>query len=513
MMKKIENSTNRKYGIILQFLQIFVSIIVSVIYTPFMLEILGQDIYGIYSVCTSSIAYLSLLALGFGSSYMRYYTRAIKKMDGITVDEVNWQYLIIFSFFGLLALILGLIFSQNAYLFFNNTFSTDDIALGSKLMFILTFNMAISFPASVFTSYISSQQKFILLKFINILKTVISPTLSFLLLLAGYGSIGIVLITTIVNTFADMVNMYFCLKKLNMRFCICRLNGKFAREVASFSIYIGINQIVNQLNFSADKIILSKVANASSVAIYSIGSTLNTYFEQVGSSIANLFDPKINKIIASDKERHVKDSEVNAIFIKVGRVQFIILALILSGFILFGNYFIKWWAGNDYLESYYITLLLMTPMIIPLLQNTAVYIQRAKFKHKFRSLLYLTTSLLNVVISILLSKKYGAAGAAFGTTITLLLSNTIINIYYHKAINLNVIKFWFEILKLTRGLVIPITIGLFLRNYMQISDFKDFMISIGVYSFTYILSMYLLVFNKSEKSIITSLLKKLLVKK
>ncbi len=477
-----------------------------------MLGILGQNTYGIYSTCTSTIAYLSLLALGFGSSYMRNYTRATKKLDDIIVEELNWQYMSIFLFFGLISLVLGLIISRNAYLIFNETVSSNDIELAQKLMFILSFNMAISFPASVFSSYISSQQKFVFLKSVNVIKTVVSPSLSFMLLIAGYSSIGMVIATTIANSVADAINMWFCLKKINMRFKICGLNGRFVKEVAAFSVFIGINQIVNQLNFSADKIILSKFVNAIEVAIYSLGSTLNTYFEQIGSSIANLFDPKINKIIVSEKNKEVKDAELNAIFLKVGRVQFIILMLILSGFVFFGKFFMEWWAGEEYSISYYITILLMVPMIIPLIQNTAVYIQRAKFKHKFRSLLYLTTSMVNVVISIFLAKRYGAIGSAIGTTITLLLSNSIINIYYYKVIGLDVIKFWREILKMTKGLIVPILLGAFVNIYIPITNLKGLVEIVCIYTLVYVLSMYLLAFNMYEKDLVRSIKNKVLIK-
>lgn len=506
----MKNETNRKIGAILHYLQMFVAIAVSIVYVPFMLGILGQSTYGIYSTCTSTIAYLNLLALGFGSSYMRYYTRSTKKLDGITVEEFNWQYMIMFLLFGVIALIFGLVISQNAFLVFNETFSSNDIKLAQKLMFILSFSMATSITASVFSSYISCQQKFIFLKSVNIIKTVLSPSLSFFFLLAGYGSIGMVIVTTLTNFAADLVNIWFCMKKLNMKFKVCGLNGKFIKGVASFSVFIGINQVAYQLNFSADKIVLSKVVNVSEVAIYSVGATLNTYFEQIGSSIGNLFDSEINKIIISEKSKEIKDAEINAIFFKVGRVQFTILMLIFSGFIFFGKFFIDWWVGVEYTVSYYITILLMASLIIPLVQNTALYIQRAKYKHKFRSLLILTTALINILISIFLAKIYGAIGSAIGTTLILFLSSLILNVYYYKIIDLDIIKFWKEILIMTKGLIAPMLLGILVNIYFPVTSFKVFVEIVFSYVCVYILSMYAFAFNKYEKKLLNNIGNKLL---
>ena len=52
-----------KLGIVLQYMQMGLSILISLIYTPIMLNILGQTEYGIYNLASSIISYLSLLFL------------------------------------------------------------------------------------------------------------------------------------------------------------------------------------------------------------------------------------------------------------------------------------------------------------------------------------------------------------------------------------------------------------------------------------------------------------------
>ena len=60
-------------GSLLTYVQMTLNIIVSIAYTPFMLRILGKSEYGLYSTVASTIAILSVLSLGFGGSYVRYY--------------------------------------------------------------------------------------------------------------------------------------------------------------------------------------------------------------------------------------------------------------------------------------------------------------------------------------------------------------------------------------------------------------------------------------------------------
>ena len=132
------------------------------------------------------------------------------------------------------------------------------------------------------------------------------------------------------------------------------------------------------------------------------------------------------------------------LFVKVGRIQFILLGLLASGVVFFGKDFItKYWAGSEYGESYYVVLLLVLPASIALIQNIGIEIQRAQNKHKFRAIVYTIMALVNLGLSIILCQKYGAVGSAIGTAISLVMANGfIMNFYYHKNCNIDIICFW-----------------------------------------------------------------------
>lgn len=60
-----------KAGAILNYIAICLNMVVGLIYTPFMLRMLGQSEYGLYSLASSVIAYLAVLDLGFGNAIIR----------------------------------------------------------------------------------------------------------------------------------------------------------------------------------------------------------------------------------------------------------------------------------------------------------------------------------------------------------------------------------------------------------------------------------------------------------
>lgn len=503
------NSTQRKIGVILQYLQMGLSIIIQLIYVPIMLKILGDNQIGIYNIASSTISYLSLLSLGFGSSYLRFYTKFKQNNDENEIENLNGLYLIVFFAFGIIALIFGVILASNINLFFNETYTVEEKQIAKILMIILTINLAISFPASVFTSYITSQEKFIFLKLINMGKTIASPILCIVFLFLGYGSIGMVLVTTCVSIIVDTINVLYCFISLKMKISFRNPQFCLLKDIFVFSIFIAINQIIDLINWQTDKIILGKMINGGAVAIYTIGAQINTMFTQFSVAVSGVFAPKVNRIIMKNDDN--MDVQLTELFINVGRVQWFILMLIMLGFIFFGKYFIYMWAGEGYENAYYIAILLMIPAIVPLIQNVGIEIQRAKNRHQFRSIVYLIMAIVNVGVSIWFVSLWKEIGAAIGTTISLIIANGIImNIYYHVSLKINIISFWKSIISTFPSLIIPSIFGFCLLLFYEYKSICDFLLLIIAFTLVYCISVYFFGINNKEKKVLNGLFRKII---
>ena len=88
--------SQKKAGIIISYVGQFIHIITGVIYTPVMLRLLGQSEYGLYQLVYSVVSYLSLLSLGFGASYMRFYSREKAKKNDDGIAKINGMFMLIF---------------------------------------------------------------------------------------------------------------------------------------------------------------------------------------------------------------------------------------------------------------------------------------------------------------------------------------------------------------------------------------------------------------------------------
>lgn len=495
-----------KIGVILSYITMIMQNIIAIVYTPIMLRLLGQSEYGLYQLVASVISYLGLFSFGFGSAYMRFYSRYKVKNDEQNISNLNSLFMIVFSIIALVTLLSGTFLTFNIDKIFSKSLSSGEINVAKTLMFLMVINMAISFVSSVFDSFVTANEQYFFQRIINLLQTVLNPFLAIPLLLMGYKSIGLVLVTTIFTIFKLILNYIYCIKKLNMKFKFNNLDFSLLHEVGTFSFFIFINMIVDQINWSVDKFILGIFGGTSAVAIYSVGGQINTMYMSLSTSISSVFIPRVNKIVAKGQG----DKELTELFTMVGRIQFIILALILGGFIILGKYFINIWAGSMYYNAYYVALLLIIPVTIPLIQNLGIEIQRAKNMHSFRSIVYFFIAVFNVIISIPLSRYFAEIGAALGTTITMIIGNVIIiNWYYNYKIKLDIKFFWKSIFQLLPPILITVFVCNIFSNIIVLDSLMKFLITGIIYILCYLVLIYNFGMNEYEKNIISKPLKRI----
>lgn len=493
-----------KAGVILSYTTQLIHILTGLIYTPVMLRLLGQSEYGLYQLVQSVVAYLGLLSLGFGSSYMRFYSRYKAKEDSENIAKLNGMFMLIFLVIALICLLCGGIMTVRADLIFGGGLTSAELDRARILMALMVFNMALSFVNSVFTSNITAHERFFFQRLVELLKALFNPFLTLPLLIMGYGSVGMVVISTALMVFVFVMNTSYCFGKLKIKFKFKNLDLGLMKEMWVFTFFIFINMIVDQLNWSIDKFLLGRIVGTTAVAVYGVAGQLNALYLTLASAISAVFIPRVNMIVARDDD----SKALTDIFTRVGRIQFIVLALVVSGYILFGREFITIWAGDGYEASYQIGILLMLPVTIPLVQNLGVEIQRAKNMHKARSIVYLFVAISNIFVSIPCIKAWGASGAAVGTAISLIVGNGLfMNVYYHKKIKLDIIYFWKQILRFAPSIAVAAVLGSVVRRILPTNNIIFLATAILLYCIIYALSMWFMGMNDSERRLISSPLK------
>ena len=494
-----------KIGVIMSYVSMAASTIISIVYTPVMLRLLGQSEYGLYSLSSSVVSYLSLLSLGFGSAYIRFYSKYNRNDDIVGVAKLNGLFLIVFSILSGIALLAGIVLVVNTDLVLGGKLSLFELSTARILMSFMVVNIVLTFINSVFDSYVTAHEQYLFQRVLKLITTVLNPFLVLPLLLLGYKSISLTLVSTFLTIASLIINISYCKKKLHMQFNFNNIDYGLLKEIGYFSFFIFINMIVDQINWSVDKFILGKYVGTAAVAIYSVGSQINTYYMTFSTSISSVFIPRVNRLVVEGN----RGKEITELFIKVGRIQFMVLWLIIINFSLYGQYFIAIWAGKGYATSYYVTLLLIIPVTIPLIQNLGIEIQRAMNMHQFRSIVYLLVAVMNIFVSLVLCQYFAEIGVALGTAISLLIGNGIImNVYYHKKMKIDIISFWKNIFKFFPGILTSTALSIIVKLQIQGNSLITFIIGISVTSLLTLIGYWFLGMNTYEKNLIKNVANK-----
>lgn len=498
-------SIQLKVGAMLSYLQTAIGAIISLIYTPVMLSLLGQSEYGVYNIAATTVSYVNLLNMGFSSSYVRFYARDKAENDQKQLAKTNGLFLLVFLSIGFLALFAGFTLTAFSETIFADGLTASEYVIVKEIMLILTISTAYNLATSIFSSIVIAHEDFIFHRVVNLIKTVLNPSITWILLLMGYRSVMMAFVTATLTIVADTFYLLYCFVKLKIKIDIRHPSKSQLKEITLFSGFIALTSIVDQINWSIDKILLGRLKGTAETAVYSVAATIHTMYMQLSTSISNVFIPRVNRIVAEKGTCR----ELTDIFIRIGRMQAFVLLPILLGFVFLGKIFVSLWTPNGYSEVYIIAILLMGASIIPYIQNIGVSIQMAQNKHQFRAILYTIISIANLVLSIFLCKEYGAIGCAIGTAFSLIVGNVIImNIYYQKKIKLDMIAFWKSMLKFLPTIIVLTVLGLTIMNFVSINTWGLFILFGCIFVTVYAVMLWLTVLTKSEKLRIASIFKK-----
>lgn len=498
-----------KAGVVLNYVVIILNTIVGLLYTPYMLRMMGQSEYGLYSLVASVIAYLTVLDLGFGNAIVRYTAkfRAEKKTE--EQYEMFGMFFLLYLVIGIIAFGIGLGLYFNVGTLFGDTMTAVELDRARIMMLLLVANLAFTFPMSIWGSIIQAYEDFVFQKSLNIFRIILNTAVMICLLHFGYKAVAMVVVQTIFNVLTLVLNFIYCRRKLNIHiyFRFKHFHWGFLKEVAIYSFWIFLNAIMDRVYWSTGQFVLGAMVGTAAVAVFAIAIQLEGMYMQFSTAISSVFLPKVTAMVATNRSR----KEISDLFIRTGRIQYIVLAYILSGFIIFGRQFIELWAGAGYSDAYIISLLFFIPLTVPLIQNLGITILQARNEMKFRSVLYIIIALVSLAMQIVLTRYFGGIGCAMGVSGALVVGQILImNVYYRRRQDLDIKTFWKEISKMS---IIPIVLifssMLVIRHFFALDSWGKLILGIAAFSLVYIPLFFRFSMTDDERNLFISMFHKI----
>ena len=218
-MRHLSKKQNIKISIIITFITMICSMIVHFFYTPFLLNSVGDDQYGLYGFTTSILSWLSVAINAILSAYNKIVSEEIAKDEQEGEKRINSVYsLIVFAWVAIISIassVLLLLMSFGVIKL--EAYNQQDQQTIFILFIIVSIQTIITVATKVFNLNITYNNHHVWVKTSTLLVTVLPSLISIPFILNGCNIITIVIIQVSITVVSNIVDVFydrFVLKKV-----------------------------------------------------------------------------------------------------------------------------------------------------------------------------------------------------------------------------------------------------------------------------------------------------------
>ncbi|MWW23653.1 oligosaccharide flippase family protein [Algibacter lectus] len=493
-----------KTASIISYLTIFTNIIVGIGLTPLILSSLGKSEYGLYMLVGSLIGYLALLDFGLNTTTVRFVSKYRHENNKEKEESFIATNIGIYGGIAVFICFIGLGFYFTIDYFFTNL-STDELNLFKAMYLFMLINLIWIMIRGALVGIIMAYEKFNFPKILNYFRIILRAITIIVLLKSGGKALGIVLIDTIFNLLILLIYIGFIYFKLPVKFKFSKFNKKYINKIFSYSIWIFLGVLMDQLYWRSGQTILGIKSTTEEIAVYAIGMLFISYYMTMSSAISGLFLPMATKMHINK----ASNLELTNLMVKVGRIQWFVISNMLFGFIFFGQKFIELWIGSGYEDSWIIAIIIMLTLTIPSIQNVGNSILEAYNLHARKIQVNTGLAIVSVIVAVFLVDYYHSIGVAIACAASVFIGQVIYNNYYFKKhIGLNLKTYTVSMFK---GNIISIPLILTSTYLLSFISFgAEGWLNLGLKVLLFLIissvSIYFVAMNSYEKGLIISMI-------
>lgn len=501
-----ENRLNqRKLGIFLSYLNITLQSLLGFLYIPILLHYIGKSEYGLYQLMGSLIAYFGIMDFGLSAAVIRFYAKYLALKDRVGMENILAIALRCYgAVMGVMLIVGGAVYTMLDAAF-SGSMTAGEVAEAKDIFLLLLLNIVITLSTMVFRSVINAHERFLFLKGMETVQLVLQPMLVVLLLMHHPSAFSVALVQTGLNLVLSFARVYYCFARLHVRIRYHYWSHELMVSFRRLALSVFAVTLIDQVFWKTNQIILGVISGTAAVAVYSTASIMYMGYMQLSVAISGVYLPHVMTMVAEKATAE----KLSALFIQIGRWQYYLLGLVATGFIIFGREFIHMWAGDGFEEAYGITLLIILPFTIDLIQNIGNSILQAKNCYDFRAKVLFVSGVFSLGFAIPLGIRFGGTGCAFATGLSMLLGNGLVmNWFYARRIHLAIGEFWRQIGRISLVVLGCFVLGYGMNVWVSASGFLLFACKVVLYTLVYSFLIYQLAMTAEERTKLAGVLRR-----
>jgi O-antigen/teichoic acid export membrane protein len=393
--------------------------LVTLLIMPFVVHSLGDRMYGIWTLVAAFIGYYGVLDLGLSQAISRYLARSLGAADSEECNRIFNTSLRIYLLIGGGVLLLTTVLAGLAPLFCRDA---QDAALFWKVILILGISAGLQFPTRVFGGVLEAHLRFDLTAGLDLLTLGLRTVLVVSTLLLGYRVVGLACVTLLAGIPAMALSVYWTRRELPfLRFDSKYWKIETAKTLFSYSAFSFIAHLAYIIRFRVDSVVVAAFVGLAAVTHYSIAGRLTQYFIELVSALLGVLPSLFSRLEGAQDFEALK----RTLFFGT-KLAISITTFFAFGLLAWGKPFINRWMGPRYADAYPALAFLTLGLMFGAWQTPSISLLYGISRHRFLAMFNTVEALANLMLSLVLVRRYGMVGVAVGTTVPIAINMLVV---------------------------------------------------------------------------------------
>jgi O-antigen/teichoic acid export membrane protein len=396
------------------------SFLIALLLTPYILAHLDVREFGTWVVLSIFINSFNLLDLGLGSSFVKHIAEYYTHDDFGRINRVLFSGLVFYGFFGVLQVSFGLLLERPLFQLFHVTGA-------SEAYFLVLLSCAVSNMGLMLLSVFKGAQRMDKSNSLEVKISIVNALGTILFLEAGWGMLGLAT-NALVNSCFALVLTWWTLRKTMPKISLgWHFDAKLLWNMFAYGIKMQVSQVGGLICFRMDKLIVSRYLGIASVSFYEVSSRLTSFMRALPLVMISALIPATSELGARNERARILQT-----YLLASKYVAMVTVALVAFLVVEARSVINLWLGSGFENSVILVQILAIGYGANVLGGAASQTGAGVGRPEFDMHSTVLLSVFNPILSILLVQKFGAPGAAAGTSMAFIIATVYLLVMFHR---------------------------------------------------------------------------------
>jgi O-antigen/teichoic acid export membrane protein len=461
------------------------------ILTPFIIHTLGHEGYGTWTLITAMTGYMSLLALGVPMACVRYLAQHVAVHDTRAMNRVIGSCVGLYLAIGVASLVIGAVLTGLLTTIYDIPPELQWEARFACAVMVL--QVSAGFLGLLPEGILFAHHDFVTRNVVRVAAVVLRLALTVGLLAIQASLVLLAAVQLACLVFDFSVSLWLIRRRYtDVHIRLSDFDWAMVRQIFSFSMYVLLLSAGARLTFETDALVIGAFLGVGAIPFYVVANSLVVYLMDFMTAIAAVVAPMATKLNAEGRRAELTD-----IFLKWSKASLSISLAAGLFLIVLGPRFVAWWIGPEFEEPSGVVLqiLMVSSLFFLPVRAVAQPMMMGLGKPKAVTFAFLAAGIANLVLSIILARRWGLPGVAIGTAIP----NVVFAIYALfvacRELGVSVARFvQYVVPRAALGALPPLALLIWFKVGMDVHNLPGLTVAgiamLAVYGVTWILFVY-----------------------